>query len=108
MHEHAGHRARRPLRVSGPAQWIRRPLGGTPDRAIFSAPRDELMRADFSVELGRDDAALELPWSSADPALRFYDLKKHPELLQQIPEAVAYPELGAFLCADQCRRVSPG
>jgi hypothetical protein len=66
------------------------------------------MHADFSVELGRDDAALELPWSSADPALRFYDLKKHPELLQQIPEAVAYPELGAFLCADQCRRVSPG
>lgn len=55
------------------------------------------MHADFSVELGRDDAALELPWNSADPAVRFYDLKKHPELLQQIPEAVAHPELGAFL-----------
>ena len=55
------------------------------------------MHADFSVELGRDDAALELPWSSADPAVRFYDLKKHPELLRQVPEAVAYPELGAFL-----------
>ena len=55
------------------------------------------MHADFSVELGRDDAALEFPWSSADPAVRFYDLKKHPELLQQIPEAVAYPELGAFM-----------
>jgi hypothetical protein len=55
------------------------------------------MHADFSVELGRDDAALELPWSSADAAVCFHDLKKHPELLQQVPEAVAYPELGAFL-----------
>lgn len=55
------------------------------------------MHADFSVELGRDDAALELPWSSADPAVRYYDLKNHPELLQQIPEAVACPELGPFL-----------
>jgi hypothetical protein len=55
------------------------------------------MHADFSVELGRDDAALELPWSSADPSVRFYDLKNQPELLQQIPEAVAYPELGTFL-----------
>jgi hypothetical protein len=55
------------------------------------------MHADFSVELGRDDAALELPWNSADPAVCFYDLKTNPELLQQIPEAMAYPELGAFL-----------
>jgi len=55
------------------------------------------MQADFSVELGRDDAALELPWNSADGAVRFYDLKNQPELLQQIPEAVAYPEMGAFL-----------
>jgi hypothetical protein len=55
------------------------------------------MHADFSVEMGRDDAALELPWNSTDPAVRYYDLKNHPELLQQIPEAMAYPELGAFL-----------
>jgi len=55
------------------------------------------MHADFSVELGRDDAALELPWSSADPTVRYYDLKKHPEWLQQISEAMAWPELGAFL-----------
>ncbi|HEY2113975.1 MAG TPA: hypothetical protein VGJ51_02730, partial [Candidatus Angelobacter sp.] len=55
------------------------------------------MHADFSVELGRDDAALELPWSSADPAVHYYDLKNHPELVQQIPEAVTYPELVVFL-----------
>jgi hypothetical protein len=55
------------------------------------------MQADFSVELGSDDPALELPWSSVDPHVRYYDLKNHPELLQQIPEAVAHPELGPFL-----------
>src|SRR6476620_8689523 len=55
------------------------------------------MHADHSVELGRDDPALELPWSANDPSVRYYDLKKSPELVLQVPEAVAYPELGAFL-----------
>lgn len=55
------------------------------------------MHADFSVELGRDDPALEIPWSSDDPSVRYYDLKKCPELVLQIPEAVANPEIGAFL-----------
>ncbi|HEY5027589.1 MAG TPA: hypothetical protein VIK39_04210 [Candidatus Angelobacter sp.] len=55
------------------------------------------MQADFSVELGREDPALELPWSSPDKHVRYYDLKHHPELVQQIPEAVAHPELGSFL-----------
>jgi hypothetical protein len=55
------------------------------------------MQADFSVELGRDDPALELPWSSADPSVKYYDLKANPDLILQIPEAVAYPPLGAFL-----------
>src|SRR6266853_871471 len=55
------------------------------------------MQVDYSVELGRDDPALELPWSSEDVALRYLDLKQHPELLHQIPEASAFPELSAFL-----------
>lgn len=55
------------------------------------------MHADFSVELGRDDPALEIPWRSDDPNVRYYDLKIHPELVQQIPEVRAYPELGSFL-----------
>ena len=55
------------------------------------------MQADFSVELGRDDAALELPWSSDGPSVRYYDLKANPELIAQIPEAAAYPPLAAFL-----------
>ena len=55
------------------------------------------MHADFSVELGPDDPVLELPWTSDDPSVRYYDLKNSPELVRQIPEAMAYPELGAFL-----------
>jgi hypothetical protein len=54
------------------------------------------MHADFSVELGSDDPALEIPWSS-DGAVRYYDLRKNPEAVAQIPEAAAYPELRAFL-----------
>ncbi|HSK44417.1 MAG TPA: hypothetical protein VLA83_11085 [Candidatus Binatia bacterium] len=55
------------------------------------------MQADFSVELGGDFPALEIPWRSDDPNVRFYDLKNHPELVLQIPEARAYPELASFL-----------
>lgn len=55
------------------------------------------MQADFSVELGGDAPALEIPWRSDDPQVRYYDLKKQPELVQNIPEAAAYPELGSFL-----------
>jgi hypothetical protein len=55
------------------------------------------MLVDYSVELGRDDPALELPWSSNDGATRYYDLKKHPDLVLQIPEAIQSQELSAFL-----------
>ena len=55
------------------------------------------MHADYSVELGKDDPALELPWSSDDGATRYYDLKQHPDLVLQIPEAVGSLELCAFL-----------
>lgn len=55
------------------------------------------MQADYSVELGRDDPALELPWQSEDGLTRYYDLKHHPELIAQIPEVVNSSELKAFL-----------
>lgn len=55
------------------------------------------MQADFSVELGADAPALEIPWGSNNPCVGYYDLKKHPELVQKIPEVAAYPELGTFL-----------
>jgi hypothetical protein len=58
------------------------------------------MDADFSVELGPagEDAVLDFPWAApgADAA-RYYDLKRQPELLLNIEEAMRYPEMGAFL-----------
>jgi hypothetical protein len=55
------------------------------------------MQADYSVELGREDPALEVPWSSEDTATRYYDLKRNPGLLPQIQEAARSAELNAFL-----------
>lgn len=55
------------------------------------------MHADYSVELGREDPALELPWSSPDGAARYYDLKRNPDLVLQIPEALRATELSSFL-----------
>lgn len=55
------------------------------------------MHADYLVELGREDPALELPWSSEDGVTRYYDLKRNPGLVLQIPEAARSAELSAFL-----------
>src|SRR5437867_2638295 len=55
------------------------------------------MQADFSLELGREDPALELPWHSGDDVNRYYDLRRHPELVLQVPEATRLTELSAFL-----------
>lgn len=55
------------------------------------------MLAEWSVELGADDPRLEIPWSSEDGQTRFFDLKRQPELLLEIPEACLYPELAEFL-----------
>ena len=55
------------------------------------------MDADWSVELGADDPALEFPWSSPDGSRYFVDLQQRTEHLSAIPEAAAYPELGVFL-----------
>ena len=57
------------------------------------------MQSDFSVELGHDDETLTLPWSSPDGGVRYYDLKRNPELISQIDEARREKELGAFLVA---------
>jgi len=79
------------------------------------------MQADYSVELGREDPALELPWTTTTTATKttttttatpttatptsatnstavgYLDLKRHPELVSQIPETTGSPELAAFL-----------
>ena len=55
------------------------------------------MQADFAVELGADDETLEMPWAAEEGGPRYYDLKRHPELLSNLEEAVRAPELGEFL-----------
>ena len=57
------------------------------------------MQADFAVELGPDDETLEFPWSDEASGLRYFDLKRHPELLSEIDEAEAFAELAEFLSA---------
>ncbi len=52
------------------------------------------MEADFAVELGADSETLEFPWAAAADGPRYYDLKRHPELLAQVEEAQRVPELG--------------
>ena len=55
------------------------------------------MDVDFSVELGRDDPALEIPWSEPEGRLHYFNLKLEPASLAMIPEAAEFPELRAFL-----------
>lgn len=57
------------------------------------------MQADFALELSRDDETLEMPWVADAPALRYYDLKRHPENLAYIEEASRVHELAEFLAA---------
>jgi hypothetical protein len=58
-----------------------------------------LMDADWSVELGKNDAALEFPWSSPDGSQRYLDLQRQPEQLAEIPESTLFQELGELLLA---------
>jgi len=54
------------------------------------------MDATVSVELGAEDAHLEIPWQAGD--VRYYDLKRHPELLLELPES-HNREMAEFLTA---------
>lgn len=57
------------------------------------------MQVDFAIELGADDETLEFPWVAAEAGPRYYDLKRHPELLLSIAEASRFSELAEFLSA---------
>jgi len=54
------------------------------------------MDATVSVELEADDARLEIPWQAGE--LRYFDLKRNPELLLELPES-QNPEMAEFLAA---------
>jgi hypothetical protein len=55
------------------------------------------MDADFSIELGHEDAVLDFPWIDPAGRLAYVDVKRHPERLSQIEEAEKFPELEDFL-----------
>jgi hypothetical protein len=55
------------------------------------------MDVELTVELGAGDPTLAIPWSSEDGRLRYYDLKRRPELLLYVDEASRYPEIAEFL-----------
>src|SRR6185437_15534124 len=64
---------------------------------FFNDAGSPKMQVDSAIELGRDDPALEFPWSSEDGGLRYSDLRSDPALIEQIPEAANNSELRAFL-----------
>ena len=55
------------------------------------------MDAELTVELGASDPTLAIPWVSDGGRLRYYDLKRKPELLLYVDEASRYRELAEFL-----------
>jgi hypothetical protein len=57
------------------------------------------MQAEVSVELGAQDDCLEIPWSSPEGEVRYYDLRRRPELLLHVAEAHNNRELGEFLAS---------
>jgi hypothetical protein len=56
------------------------------------------MDADFSIELGSDDPVLDFPWKDEAGKLSYVDMKRDPELIDQIEEALKFHELKTFLC----------
>ena len=62
------------------------------------------MDADFSIELGREDPALDFPWTDPAGKFAYLDLKRRPELMARIEEAEKFPELGEFLRAMNSAR----
>lgn len=55
------------------------------------------MDAELTVELATGDPTLAIPWSSGDGLLRYYDLKRQPDLLLYVDEASRYREMAEFL-----------
>ncbi len=51
------------------------------------------MQAEVTVALGQEDDALEVPWQSEDGCIRYYDLRRNPELIFDVTEATGNPAL---------------
>jgi hypothetical protein len=55
------------------------------------------MHVDSSVELGREDPALEVPWASEDHRICYYDLVNNPGAVDELPEVKDCIEFREFL-----------
>lgn len=55
------------------------------------------MQVDYAVELGRDDETLEFPWAAPDGRVHYSDLKRYPQAISRIEEALRAEELRDFL-----------
>jgi hypothetical protein len=55
------------------------------------------VEADYSIELGPDDATLHFPWAAPQPGPMFIDLRANLSSIVEIPEAAKFPELAEFL-----------
>jgi hypothetical protein len=60
------------------------------------------MLAEFTVDLGPQSPALELPWAAADA--QFVDLRAEPERVAELPEMLVFPSLREFLLAVNARQ----
>ena len=57
------------------------------------------MDAQLSVELGADDPTLAVPWSNPDGHLKYIDLRRSPDAIKEVEEALTFSELRDFLAA---------
>jgi hypothetical protein len=55
------------------------------------------MDSDWTVACAADDPEIVIPWAGKDASLRFVDLRRSPESIQEIPEAAEYPCIAAAL-----------
>src|ERR1035437_8837147 len=55
------------------------------------------MHSDWTVACAADDAEIVIPWAGKDPSLRYVDLRRSPEAIKEIPEAVENPCVAAAL-----------
>lgn len=56
------------------------------------------MRVEILRELEADDPELEIPWASPhDARLRYVDLRRFPEKIDELPECRRYPALAGLL-----------
>jgi hypothetical protein len=87
--------------LAGRREWRVRieTMNESPRTAAFRETGNgkRILQADFNIELGADDHALELPWVSPDGEVHYFDLRNQPELLLEITEANHNRDLAEFL-----------